>query len=556
MNMQARWYQAEAKQAVFNYYGAGYKGDTVIALPTGTGKAFCIADLIHSIMHRAPGQRIAMSTRSAKLVAQNAKTLNNVWPFCPLGINSDKLKQRDTEHDIIFGTIQSLYNMARALGWRDVFIIDEAHDISPNDDTLYRGLISILRETNPRMIVIGYTATPFRPKQGMLTEGDNRLFDEIIYNKTGIDDFNQFIDEGYLARLVPRPMNTHLDMSDVRVNKGEYNLSQAEAKALNPDVLYPAIEEMLLWGQDRHCWLIFAQGVKHADVLADLLTQRGVSAAAVHSKYKDAHNFAAIEAFETARVRALVNFGSLTTGFDHAPIDLIAVLRGTRSPNLWVQILGRGTRPYNCFDPQQYKPGFNYQKHNCLVLDFARNTAELGPINDPKIPSPKSKTPGDAPIKLCETEKLVNPYAIGCGSYNHPTAKFCCGCGEMFKFEAKGTAESSTLEVVRSSSPIMSDFMVDNIVFGKHTGRKSGTKSLSVTYYCGMQMFTEYVPIESSSRGGQYIAKEFWKKRSDTPPPDTVDEAYERVTDLRQVKRILVHMNAENGPKINKVSFT
>jgi len=69
----------------------------------------------------------------------------------------------------------------------------------------------------------------------------------------------------------------------------------------------------------------------------------------------------------------MVNVGVLTTGFDFPEIDLIIMLRPTNSPVLWVQMLGRGTRPAD-------------GKENCMVLDFAGNTPRLGPINDPMIP--------------------------------------------------------------------------------------------------------------------------------------------------------------------------
>lgn len=48
----------------------------------------------------------------------------------------------------------------------------------------------------------------------------------------------------------------------------------------------------------------------------------------------------------------VVNNNVLTTGFDDPEIDLIAVLRHTASSPLWVQMLGRGTRPV-------YAPGFD-----------------------------------------------------------------------------------------------------------------------------------------------------------------------------------------------------
>jgi DNA repair protein RadD len=60
--------------------------------------------------------------------------------------------------------------------------------------------------------------------------------------------------------------------------------------------------------------------------------------------------------------------GVLTTGFNAPAVDLIALLRPTKSAGLYVQMVGRGTR---------LAPG----KENCLVLDFAGNVRRHGPID-------------------------------------------------------------------------------------------------------------------------------------------------------------------------------
>ncbi len=48
-----------------------------------------------------------------------------------------------------------------------------------------------------------------------------------------------------------------------------------------------------------------------------------------------------LDDFKAGRIRALINVDVLTTGFDHPSIDLIAVMRATKSTSLWVQMVGR-----------------------------------------------------------------------------------------------------------------------------------------------------------------------------------------------------------------------
>jgi superfamily II DNA or RNA helicase len=115
-----------------------------------------------------------------------------------------------------------------------------------------------------------------------------------------------------------------------------------------------AIQEALEQGHDRNCWLAFCAGVDHADAVAGLLNSYGVPAAAVHSKLSAGERDARIAAFKSGELRCITNNNILTTGFDHPPVDMILMLRPTMSTVLWIQMLGRGTRPYDANDPSQY----------------------------------------------------------------------------------------------------------------------------------------------------------------------------------------------------------
>ena len=156
----------------------------------------------------------------------------------------------------------------------------------------------------------------------------------------------------------------------------------------------------------------------------------------------------AILGFKSGKYQAIVNYGVLTTGFDFPEIDMIAVLRPTKSSGLWVQMLGRGTRPVygDNFDltlrDGRLEAIRNGDAPNCLVLDFARNTERLGPINDPVMPNPKGKGKGgEAPVKLC-------PH---CNSYNHASATICSFCGGEMPRTLKFEPTSSNAVLIRQT---------------------------------------------------------------------------------------------------------
>ena len=89
--------------------------------------------------------------------------------------------KRDTGNQVIFCGIQSIWNKTVQLGPVDLVIVDEAHAISRNADTQYGKFFTGIKEVNPDSRVCGTTATDYRMDSGRLTEGDDRLFDDVVY---------------------------------------------------------------------------------------------------------------------------------------------------------------------------------------------------------------------------------------------------------------------------------------------------------------------------------------------------------------------------------------
>lgn len=546
--MELRWYQDEAISALFDYFRAN-TGNPLVAMPTGTGKSVVIAGFAKRALYHYPQTRIVMSVHVKELIEQNAKKLIQLWPDAPLGIHSAGLKQRDTDHQIIYGGVKSLIKYIPELGYRDLLLIDECQTVSDEDESEIRLLIDGLRVRNPYLKIIGLSATIFRMKLGLLTNGG--IFTDVCYDLTSVDNFNRLIREGYLAPLTSFATDTRIDISNVKITAGEFNAKQIQAAVDKEEITEAATLEIINKGVNRNCWLIFGEGIEHAEHIAACMSSYGISAAAVHSKKSAMKNDEIITAFKTGAIKCLVNADKLTAGFDHPPIDLIGMIRHTVSPGLWVQMLGRGTRPYNGYDPNQYIPGFDYVKTDCLVLDFAQNLMRLGPINEPQIPNMKGKPTGDPPIKICETNKLVS--GEGCGAYNYASVRYCWHCNGEFDFKPKIETVAASGQFVKPSEevlPIVEYFRVDMARYEKHI-KQGSLPTMKVTYLCngGAYRFNEFVAFEHSGTARTRAVK-WWQTRHAWEAPLTVDQALSEQARLRVPTQIRVWVNKKPYPEV------
>lgn len=537
--MKLRDYQEDAVRAIFDYFARGNTGDPLVLMPTGTGKSVVIGEFVRRAYTTYPGTRIMKLTHSRELIKQNHDKLLTLWPTAPSGVYSAGLKRKDIGFPIIFGGVASVAKATPGVFGRvDLLLVDEAHLVSPNEDTMYRAVINGLREVNPLLKVVGFTATDYRMGHGRLTDKGG-LFTDVAIDMTRLESFNWFIDQGYLCNLIPKPTGVELDVSGVRIHGGEYKPNELQAAVDKEEITYRAIQEMMAYGVDRDHWLVFAAGVEHAKHVAAMLDSLGVPTTCVHSKMSSGEQDANLAGYRAGRYRAMVNNGILTTGFDFPGIDLIGMLRPTQSASLWVQMLGRGARPV-------YAPGYDLEtlegrlgaisagpKQNCLVLDFARNTPRLGPINDPILPKRRGQGGGGvAPVRICES----------CGTYNHASARFCIACGVEFPRMVKLVGEAGTEALVKGSAPAelkVEEFDVDRVVYREHR-REGRPPTVQATYHCGLRVFKEWICLEHEGYAGKKARDRMRLLLPGQPVPESTWGALQLTSQYEIPKRVRV----------------
>lgn len=527
---QDRSYQTEAVESIFNYF-VTKSGNPLVAMPTGTGKSVVIARFLQKVFALYPGQKVMILTHVKELIVQNHGKLVSLWPNAPAGIHSAGLNKRDVVQPILFGGIASVHKKWAQFGFVNLILVDEAHLVSPNDETMYRAFIDNLKNVNPYLKVIGFTATPWRLGQGRIT--DDGIFTDLCFDITGLNAFNRLIAEGFLAPLIPKKTRYLLDVEGVHMRGGEFISGELQNAVDKNEITEVALREAMECGHDRRHWLIFCAGVEHAIHTSEMLNMLGIPCGTVHSKMRDSERDQVLLDFKAGRIRAITNNNVLTTGFDMPGIDLIVMLRPTASTVLWVQMLGRGTRPFRCDE---------YIKENCLVLDFAGNTKRLGPINDPVLPRKRGEKGGEAPVKLCEA----------CQSYVHASVRICPYCGTEFKFITKLKAQASSEELIKGDAPVVQLFKIDHITYSRHK-KMDKPAAIKVAYYCGLRLFEEYVCLEHEGFASRK-ARMWWRERSNYPVPDTTEQALATTNLLHTPTHLRVWIN-KKYPEIMKYCF-
>jgi DNA repair protein RadD len=545
--------------AIWRYYATNREGNGIVGMPTGTGKAFSIAYFMQNALRSYPNQKFLNATHVKELVDQNYKELLNIWPEAPAGVYSAGLKRKDTRQNIIFCGIASIYKNIKAFGRVDILIVDECHLISPRDTSMYMKVIAALKEVNPYLRVMGFTATPWREGQGHLTEGDG-IFSDMIIDLTDMNSFNRFIKEGYLVPPVSKPTKTILDVDGVRLVGGDFNEKDLQLAVNKDKITFAALQETLQYAHNRRSWIVFASGLEHCEKIREMLTYLGVSCRVVHSKMSDGERDENIRAWKNYEFTAIINMGILTTGVNHPGLDLIVMLRPTMSSKLWVQMLGRGTRPL------YVKEGYDLTtvygrlasiaaspKQDCLVMDFAGNIKRCGPINDPLIPRKKGASKGEAPVKICDA----------CGMYNHISARFCggepyrtvMGCGAEFTFQVKIQQKASTQEVMRTDAPEIEIYRVEQISCQVNKGRGGKPDSVRITYYHSFSKKVMHFLMINHGPALRDKALKWWKKRTNLPMPNSVEEAVRMIDSFPVPTHIRVWANAHPFPQVMDECF-
>jgi len=380
-----RSYQRDALEAAQRHISESFDS-FVIEAATGAGKSHIIAALSEWLWN-VSGKRVLCLAPSKELIEQNHKKF--LATGHPASIFSSSAGQKSLRHHVVFGTPGTVINALDRFANFAAVIVDECHGITPT----IKKIIADLKKKNPKLRVVGFTATPYRMNTGYIykinmdgtpTDHDG-YYTKLIYSIQA----RELIAMGYLTPPTTEATSEHYATAALEVNRmGKFDAAEVE-RAFEGHGRKTAyiVADVVRFSANRKGVLLFAATVQHAqEILSSLPPHNSAIVTGITGKREREKILAD---FHARRIKYLVNVAVLTTGFDAPHVDVIALLRATESASLLQQIIGRGLR-------------LSEGKRDCLILDYAENIERHCPDGDlfnPEIKDPRV-APGGAPIEV------------------------------------------------------------------------------------------------------------------------------------------------------------
>jgi len=335
-------------------------------LPTGTGKTRVAAALIQELLKYG---RVIFLAHRKELITQAAASLRQDLPGWQIG--TVMAGENQIHADVVVASVQTLASGDRLeqllasdgkLDAKSRFVgmlIDECHHAVPGSG--YDRIMTALTAHTKRAAIIGCTATPYRADKAVM----QGLLPTCTFSRT----IKAMQIAGVLAPVTWSPVHVGVDFSHLKSSSRGGESDYAEEDIAR--VLQPRLEEIVektapLLG--NRPTVVFAATVAQAKDLASLYREVGLRALSIWGEMAVQDRRQALTLWKQGNVQIVVNVGILTEGFDYQPelpntegLAAMVIARPTKSPGLYLQMLGRGTRP---------KPG-EYQ--DCLVIDIAGN---------------------------------------------------------------------------------------------------------------------------------------------------------------------------------------
>ena len=323
-SLQLRPYQEQSVESLRDGFRSNHIRQ-VLAAPTGAGKSRIMEYMIRSAMDK--GSRVMFICERRILVEQFSAHLDRAgidhgvlmaghWRFRP-------------DRQVQIASAQTLERM-QALPRMDIVFIDELHA------SMRKSIINLI-ERNPKLRIIGATATPFHPAIGLH-----------FTNVVSVTTMSQLVKEEF---LVPFRVFVakEIDTKGLKVVAGEWKKDDLEKRGqqIVGDVVadYIRISNDVFGGYRKT--ICFSCGIAHGAELAQKFNEAGINAVQISSEDDEAYRDEVLKDFAKpdTDIKVVISVAILSRGFDQSDVDYVILARPLKkSFSEHVQMVGRGAR--------------------------------------------------------------------------------------------------------------------------------------------------------------------------------------------------------------------
>lgn len=372
-----------------------------IVLPTGAGKTITFAERARRWLDwdrekwtqvAACGEqvypgRVLILVHTDELTDQaEAKCKLMCAPF---SVGVVKAGRNEVDADVIVASVQTLSVPGRKEQIRDVgyVIVDECQFMAaptwqailehfgclPSDDGHCDGVCAGCPQPCHLAPVpmLGVTAT--------LARSDGKGFGDLIDEAVFTRSTSWAIRRGYLIDLVPYTIK----IPDVRFAEDASRLDAQLADSIAPEAVVETWMVKCVYGLEHGngaehmpSTVLFAPLVKSAQAFADAFNAAGVKAEVVHGEMPKAERRAVLERYEAGVTTVVCNAMALTVGWDSPRTMCVIVARPTKSVPLFVQMVGRGLRPWLSAEAPPR------EEQRCILLAVSDGVTDLACVAD------------------------------------------------------------------------------------------------------------------------------------------------------------------------------
>lgn len=337
-----RPYQRQAIDAVYRAINDGCTRPAVL-LPTGSGKTVIFSHL--ATEQHARGVKTLIIAHREELIHQAANKIRAVAPGLNVGIVKAELDEHQ-DADVVIGSVQTLARPHRreAVAGIGLVVVDEAHHAAADTYIEVLQHFGCLDAGTP---CVGFTATMHRQDGGLA-----EVWDKVVYQR----DVLEMIADRHLVNVRGKAVRVAgLNLDAVKTRAGDLQDNQL-AQALDESNAAGVVADAYTKFAADRPGVVFVPTVAVAQSMAEVMQANGIRTAAVWGDMPKEQRAATLKAYTDGEIQVLTNAMLLTEGWDAPWASCAVIARPTKSPGLYVQMVGRVLRPW---------PG----KKDALVLD-------------------------------------------------------------------------------------------------------------------------------------------------------------------------------------------